>query len=62
VSGIGGVTYEWLMPEIRQISDPLALPFEVRKQNDFWAYEQLRLKLNFAGGAEYDNLNSQSGL
>ncbi|EEP77974.1 predicted protein [Uncinocarpus reesii 1704] len=41
ISGIGGVTHEWLAPEIREILDPLSLPFEMRQRNDIWAYGQL---------------------
>ncbi|EGC45105.1 protein kinase [Histoplasma capsulatum var. duboisii H88] len=30
ISGIGGVTHEWLAPEILEILDPLSSPFEMR--------------------------------
>lgn len=41
ISGIGGVTYEWLAPEIHKAKDPLSFSFEARKANDIWAYGQL---------------------
>ncbi len=37
ISGIGGVTYEWLAPELRD-EDALSFPLEGRKLNDIWAY------------------------
>lgn len=37
VSGIGGVTREWLSPEMRDIDNPLSQGMEARKQNDIWA-------------------------
>ncbi|EAW20354.1 protein kinase family protein [Aspergillus fischeri NRRL 181] len=41
ISGIGGVTYEWCAPEIRDEISPIALPFEVRRLCDIWAYGHL---------------------
>jgi hypothetical protein len=41
ISGIGGVTYEWCAPEIRDEISPIALPFEVRRLCDVWAYGRL---------------------
>ncbi|KAI0424966.1 kinase-like domain-containing protein [Xylaria sp. FL1042] len=37
ISGIGGVTSEWLSPNLRKEADPLSQSLEVRKQNDIWA-------------------------
>jgi serine/threonine protein kinase len=45
ISGIGGVTYEWCAPEIRDEISPIALPFEVRRLCDVWAYGQLLSKI-----------------
>ncbi|GIK07169.1 hypothetical protein Aspvir_002825 [Aspergillus viridinutans] len=41
ISGIGGVTYRWCAPEIRDEISPTALPFEARRLNDLWACGQL---------------------
>ncbi|KAG0156256.1 hypothetical protein PDIDSM_3433 [Penicillium digitatum] len=41
ISGIGGVTYEWRAPEIRDEISPFDLPFEERRLNDIWAYGKL---------------------
>ncbi|GES62755.1 serine/threonine protein kinase [Aspergillus terreus] len=41
ISGIGGVTYAWRAPEIRDEISPCSLPFEVRQSNDVWAYGKL---------------------
>ncbi len=37
ISGIGGVTSEWLSPKLHKEPDPLSQSQEVRKQNDLWA-------------------------
>ncbi|KAJ2895016.1 hypothetical protein MKZ38_006993 [Zalerion maritima] len=37
ISGVGGVTQEWLAPEMRSIRDPLSQSMVSRKQNDIWA-------------------------
>ncbi|KAI0873314.1 kinase-like domain-containing protein [Hypoxylon argillaceum] len=37
ISGIGGVTNEWLSPTLQKEYDPLSQCLEVRKQNDIWA-------------------------
>ncbi|PGG95927.1 serine/threonine protein kinase [Polytolypa hystricis UAMH7299] len=37
ISGIGGITREWLAPEMHDILDPLSESLESRKQNDIWA-------------------------
>ncbi|KAJ8124728.1 hypothetical protein O1611_g8913 [Lasiodiplodia mahajangana] len=37
ISGIGGVTPEWLSPRLREKADPLSQSLEIRKQNDIWA-------------------------
>lgn len=37
LSGIGGVTREWLLPELLREADPLSQSLEVRKQSDIWA-------------------------
>ncbi|KXG54429.1 uncharacterized protein PGRI_075730 [Penicillium griseofulvum] len=41
ISGIGGMTYEWRAPEVRDILSPIGLPFERRRLNDIWAYGKL---------------------
>lgn len=41
ISGIGGMTYEWRAPEIRDEIDTFSLPFENRRLNDIWAYGML---------------------
>ena len=38
ISGIGGVMYEWLAPEIRDEISPFDLPLQTRRMNDTWAY------------------------
>ena len=38
ISGIGGVTHEWLAPEIRDEISPFDLPLQTRRMNDTWAY------------------------
>ncbi|PGG95007.1 serine/threonine protein kinase [Polytolypa hystricis UAMH7299] len=41
ISGIGGVTFEWLAPELRGMDNPISVPFETRQRNDIWAYGRL---------------------
>lgn len=41
VSGIGGITLDWLSPEMENISEPLSQDFELRKQHDIWALEKI---------------------
>ncbi|KAG2418663.1 hypothetical protein HFD88_001764 [Aspergillus terreus] len=41
ISGIGGITYEWRAPEIRDEISPCSLPFELRQSNDVWACGKL---------------------
>ncbi|KAJ5971891.1 protein kinase domain-containing protein [Penicillium vulpinum] len=41
ISGIGGVTYEWCAPEIRDEISPFDLPFQTRRLNDISAYGKL---------------------
>lgn len=40
---IGGtaVTKDWLAPEMREVHDPISLPWEARRRNDIWAYGML---------------------
>lgn len=40
ISGIGGVSYEWLAPELRH-EDALSFPLKERKLNDIWSYGML---------------------
>jgi len=40
ISGIGGVTYEWTAPELRD-KDDLNVPLQERVLNDIWAYGML---------------------
>ncbi|CAP79767.1 hypothetical protein EN45_086540 [Penicillium chrysogenum] len=41
VSGIGGITHQWLAPEIRNEISPLDLTFHIRQLNDTWAFGKL---------------------
>lgn len=41
VSGIGGVTHDWLSPEMQQEIDPLSHNIKSQKQNDIWALGKL---------------------
>ena len=36
LSGIGGTTRKWLLPEMISLSEPLSQDFKARKQNDIW--------------------------
>jgi serine/threonine protein kinase len=45
VSGSGGVTQEWLSPEMRDLPDPLSENIESRKQNDIWALGKMLLEM-----------------
>lgn len=45
VSGIGGVTRQWLSPEMLQEKDPMSHGFEARKQNDIWALGRMLLAM-----------------
>ncbi|KAI9889131.1 MAG: hypothetical protein M1814_005793 [Vezdaea aestivalis] len=40
ISGIA-VTKDWLAPEMREVDDPISLPWEDRRRNDIWAYGTL---------------------
>lgn len=40
VSGIA-FTKDWLAPEMREVDDPVSLPWEARRRNDIWAYGTL---------------------
>ncbi|TPX24252.1 hypothetical protein DIZ76_013597 [Coccidioides immitis] len=55
VSGIGGTTYEWKSPEIRQEINPFSLPFRNRKWNDIWAFGQLVAKMATSSGTDSMN-------
>lgn len=37
ISGIGGVSQEWLAPEMRDVHDPISVREQFRTQNDVWA-------------------------
>ena len=41
ISGIGGITYSWLAPEIRHKESSFDLTFEARVLHDTWAYGKL---------------------
>ncbi|KAK4154603.1 kinase-like domain-containing protein [Chaetomidium leptoderma] len=45
VSGIGGVTRQWLSPEMLEGNDPLSRDTEPRMQNDIWALGQMLLAM-----------------
>src|SRR5690348_9315259 len=53
ISGIGGTTYEWASPEVRQEINPLSLPFQNRKWNDIWAYGWLVAKMAASRGTTH---------
>ena len=40
ISGIAA-TKDWLAPEMREVRDPISLPWEARRRNDIWAYGTL---------------------
>lgn len=44
ISGIGGVTYDWLAPELRS-EDERAFTFKAQKLNDIWAYGKTLQKI-----------------
>ncbi|KAL2168360.1 hypothetical protein VTG60DRAFT_7338 [Thermothelomyces hinnuleus] len=45
VSGIGGVTREWLSPEMRGNENPFSKSIEERKQNDIWALGRIMIAM-----------------
>lgn len=45
VGGAGGVTREWLSPEMQQVLDPLSTSFQARKKNDTWAVGRVLCKM-----------------
>ena len=45
VSGIGGVTRQWLSPEMLGEKSPLSCSIEARKQNDLWALGRIMLTM-----------------
>jgi len=45
ISGIGGVTRDWLLPEVQASNLLWKETFELRKQNDIWAFGKLPLML-----------------
>lgn len=50
ISGIGGITYSWLAPEIRHEEPSFDLPFEARVLHSTWAYGKLLLEIAAFGG------------
>jgi serine/threonine protein kinase len=59
VSGIGGTTQEWLAPEMRHLSNPLAEDIESKKKNDIWALGKLLFQIaNACGRLEKAELGS----
>jgi serine/threonine protein kinase len=45
ISGIGGVTRQWLSPEMLKEDDPMPQSLEARKQKDIWALGQMLLAM-----------------
>ena len=45
ISGIGGITYSWLAPEIRHKESLFHPPFEARLLHDTWTYGKLLSKM-----------------
>jgi len=45
VSGVGGVTREWLAPEMLDVLDPLSESMGSRMRNDIWALGRLLLRI-----------------
>ncbi|KAM7191165.1 Protein kinase-like domain containing protein [Rhypophila sp. PSN 637] len=43
--GGGGYTYEWLAPDMRDVTNPALEPFEARVQNDVWAFGMMLLQM-----------------
>lgn len=43
ITDISGITFtrDWLAPEMREVDDPVSLPWEARRRNDIWAYGTL---------------------
>lgn len=41
ISGVGGITHEWLALEIQDEIELFDLPFATRRLNDIWAYGRL---------------------
>lgn len=56
ISGIGGVTQEWLAPEMHHVSDPLTESMESRIRNDVWALGKLLLEM---ANASCNNIEKQ---
>lgn len=56
ISGIGGVTREWLAPEMRLVSDPLSESMDSRIRNDVWALGKLLLEM---ANASRDRIEKQ---
>ncbi|KAJ5800226.1 protein kinase domain-containing protein [Penicillium psychrosexuale] len=50
ISGIGGITYNWLAPEIRGEMSRLDLPFQTRRLNDVWAYGKILTEIALNAG------------
>jgi serine/threonine protein kinase len=45
ISGIGGVTRQWLSPEMLKEKDPMSQGLEARKRNDIWGLGQVLLAM-----------------
>jgi hypothetical protein len=56
ISGSGGVTQEWLSPEMRNLPDPLSQNMESRKQNDIWALGKM---LSIMAGVSCNEMEKQ---
>ncbi|KAF2817193.1 kinase-like protein [Mytilinidion resinicola] len=55
ISGIGGVTQEWLSPEMQDLDDPLSQPVEARIQNDIWALGKMFSMMAIVSGNDTEN-------
>ncbi|KAF2195587.1 hypothetical protein K469DRAFT_734155 [Zopfia rhizophila CBS 207.26] len=54
ISGIEGITHEWLAPEMHYVPDPLSESIESRIRNDIWALGKLLSKMADASSNEVE--------
>lgn len=56
VGGAGGVTHEWLSPEMQHLLDPLSTSLKARMENDDWAVGRVMLEMAEASRGEQQQL------
>jgi serine/threonine protein kinase len=54
ISGIDGVSNEWLSPTMQKTAEPLEQSVEARKQNDIWAMGKIFLAMAARTGCEWE--------